>query len=94
MKQRKIAISLAVIGAIVAPFVLHIFYKIDYPKWPTWRPLTAAGIQEAKVNIATSCSRAELSDDALADAHSPKAPGVLARHEGPAALPPVHVRRL
>jgi hypothetical protein len=58
MKQRKIAISLAVIGAIVAPFVLHIFYEIDYAEWRTWAPLTAAGIQQIKVNLA-NCSSAE-----------------------------------
>ena len=62
MKQRKIAISLAVIGALVAPFVLHIFYEIDYPEWRTWAPLTAAGIQQIKVNLA-NCSSAELSDE-------------------------------
>jgi hypothetical protein len=45
MKQRKIAISLAVIGAIAAPFVLQTFYEIDYPEWRTWTPLTAADIK-------------------------------------------------
>jgi hypothetical protein len=59
MKQRKIAISLAVIGAIVAPFVLHT-YKINYPRWQTWRPLIDA--EQMKVNLAR-CSSAELSDE-------------------------------
>jgi hypothetical protein len=61
MKQRKIAISLAVTGAIVAPFVFHT-YKINYPRWQTWKPLTAAGIQQIKVNL-DRCSSAELSDE-------------------------------
>jgi hypothetical protein len=57
VKQRKIAISLAVVGAIAAPFVLHT-YKMD-PKWRTWTPLTAADIQQTKLNIARLCSTAE-----------------------------------
>jgi hypothetical protein len=39
MKQRKIAISLAVIGAIAAPFVFHT-YKAQ-PTGNVWKPLTA-----------------------------------------------------
>jgi hypothetical protein len=60
MKQRKIAISLAVIGAISAPFVFAT-YEMD-PEWRTWTPLTAAERQQIAVNLAR-CHIAELSDE-------------------------------
>jgi hypothetical protein len=46
MKQRKIAISLAIVGAIAAPFVFGT-YKAQ-PQSKTWIPMTA----ELKENIA------------------------------------------
>lgn len=60
VKQRKIAISLAVVGAIAAPFVLHT-YKM-HPKWPTWIPLTAEYRQQITADLA-SCSITELSEE-------------------------------
>ena len=61
MKQRKIAISLAVVGAIAAPFVLHT-YKMQHPKWQTWRSLTAEGRQQITKNL-SECRPSELSAD-------------------------------
>jgi hypothetical protein len=58
IKQRKIAISLAVAGATVAPFVFHT-YKTPYPKWQTWTPLTAEFRQQITTNL-PSCSITEL----------------------------------
>ena len=58
IKQRKIAISLAVAGATVAPFVFHT-YKTPYPKWQTWTPLTAEFRQQITANL-PSCSITEL----------------------------------
>ena len=57
IKQRKIAISLAVAGATVAPFVFHT-YKTPYPKWQTWTPLTAEFRQQITANL-PSCSITE-----------------------------------
>ena len=56
IKQRKIAISLAVAGATVAPFVFHT-YKTT--KWQTWTPLTAEFRQQITANL-PSCSITEL----------------------------------
>jgi hypothetical protein len=39
MKQPKIAISLAVVGALAAPFVFHTYEEV--PETDVWTPLTA-----------------------------------------------------
>jgi hypothetical protein len=52
MKQRKIAISLAVVGALAAPLVLHT-YAEKYHLWRTWRPLTAEEEATHQLIIAT-----------------------------------------
>jgi hypothetical protein len=61
VKQRKIAISLAVIGALPAPFALQ-SYKMRYPELPWYKHyFTVAEIQQIKDNIARLCSKEELS---------------------------------
>src|SRR5580693_4446141 len=59
MKQRKIAISLAVVAAIAAPFVSRA-YKAQ-PVSKTWVPLTA----EAKANIAAALGNCPTAEDHL-----------------------------
>jgi hypothetical protein len=64
MKQRKIAISLAVVGAIAAPFVFQTYNKGYWPQtWKplgywreTWQPLTAEERQRYTENINRPCS--------------------------------------
>jgi hypothetical protein len=64
MKQRKIAISLAVTGALTAPFVLQT-YKMEYELWwQTWTPLTATDIQQIKTTLAEKCSNGKGSEEA------------------------------
>jgi hypothetical protein len=51
MKQRKVAISLAIVGAIAAPFVTHTVTM--HPTTETWVPLT----QDEKERIAAEMSK-------------------------------------
>jgi hypothetical protein len=53
MRQRKIAISLAVIGAIAAPFVFHT-YKMDPVLWRVV-PFTTEGKEKAAAWVADHC---------------------------------------
>jgi hypothetical protein len=46
MRQWKIAFSLAVVGALAAPFAFHT-YKVRAPAVPTWVPLT----EEVKAGV-------------------------------------------
>jgi hypothetical protein len=67
MKQRKIAISLAVVGAIAAPFVFHT-YKTRPPTWRTWIPLTAEIKENTAANLKSTnnCQVYEDRNDGLA----------------------------
>ena len=51
MKQRKVAISLAIVGAIAAPFVTHTVTM--HPTTETWVPLT----QDEKERISAEMSK-------------------------------------
>jgi hypothetical protein len=60
MRQWKIAFSLAIVPAAAAPFALHT-YKMPYPQWRTWTPLTTVGRQQITINLA-HCTASEMSD--------------------------------
>jgi hypothetical protein len=54
MRQWKIALSLAMVGAVAAPFAFHT-NKMHYPQWRTWTPLTVDEKQQLTAYVA-SCS--------------------------------------
>ena len=51
MKQRKIAISLAVVGAIAAPFVFDTYESVP----SEWKPLTAEQRNDSSVWVLENC---------------------------------------
>ena len=60
IRQRKIAISLAVVGAVAAPFFFHT-YKMQYPYWRSWTMLTEADKHQIETNLAR-CTPSDFSD--------------------------------
>jgi hypothetical protein len=65
VKQRKIAISLAVVGAIAAPFVLKTYKENPYGK--VWVSLTAEDMYrfKARLNETNNCQTLERDEDLL-----------------------------
>jgi hypothetical protein len=70
MRQWKIALSLAIVVAAAAPFAFHT-YKMRYPEWRFWEPVTAVERQQITINLA-HCTASEMSDEFSSCGHQRK----------------------
>jgi hypothetical protein len=65
IKHRKIAISLAIIGAIAAPFVSGTWKAPAITYTTSWVPLTAAARENFSAHIQKECSEKPSTDDSV-----------------------------